>query len=261
MAISRRMLISLSTILLVFTILAISLSTAFQARHPAKIPQLTLAEAAKPGQAEPEIKGKTNGTTLDRTDIDIESATSVAWAAIISIPAISRSTSVDEGFIGLTPTPQPPRTTVDEGYIGPIETEQAPIPPIPSPAGPQFPILALSYTGSGGPKHCRGELIHELRIPPPASAHKNGSCVDLPTMARCGVFFAGKDDNCEAELFNMPGCLNTTRSYVNTVVFMPEERVVGALWKSMWVRCGIDAPEAGLLDPSVLGDLLVKPGG
>jgi hypothetical protein len=75
------------------------------------------------------------------------------------------------------------------------------------------------------------------------------------------VFYASKGDNCEAQLFNMAGCMNTTQSFVNTVVFMPEERPVGAYWNSMWVKCGVDAPEAGLIDPSMLGGLLVKPGG
>jgi len=62
----------------------------------------------------------------------------------------------------------------------------------------------------------------------------------------------------------MPDCYNTTRTYVNTVVFMPEERPVGALWSSMWVKCGVEVPEAKMLDPSVLGDKLKtkpKPGG
>lgn len=79
-------------------------------------------------------------------------------------------------------------------------------------------------------------------------------------MARCGVFFAGKDDHCEAQLFNAAQCLNTTQTYVNTVVFMPEERTVGAYWRSMWVRCGVEAPDAKLLDPSLLSGLLKKPG-
>jgi hypothetical protein len=48
-------------------------------------------------------------------------------------------------------------------------------------------------------------------------------------------------------------------TYVNTVVFMPEERPVGALWNSMWVKCGVETPEASLIDPAILGGL-IKPG-
>lgn len=62
----------------------------------------------------------------------------------------------------------------------------------------------------------------------------------------------------------MPDCLNTTKTYVNTVVFMPEERPVGALWRSMYVKCGVEVPEAKMLDPGILGDKLKtkpKPGG
>lgn len=47
---------------------------------------------------------------------------------------------------------------------------------------------------------------------------------------------------------------------MNTVVFMPEERAVGALWRSMFVRCGVEAKEVGMLDPAILGGLLKKPG-
>lgn len=50
----------------------------------------------------------------------------------------------------------------------------------------------------------------------------------------------------------MPDCLNTTRTYVNTVVFMPEERPVRALW-SILVQCGVEVPDASLIDPGILG--------
>ena len=59
----------------------------------------------------------------------------------------------------------------------------------------------------------------------------------------------------------MQNCFNTTSTYVNTVVFMPEERTVGAKWMSMYVKCGVDAPEVGPLDPALLSGLLKKPGG
>jgi hypothetical protein len=62
-------------------------------------------------------------------------------------------------------------------------------------------------------------------------------------------------------LFNMAGCYDSPKTYVNTVVFMPEERAVGGIWRSMLVRCGIDVPEIGQLDPSILSGVLRKPGG
>jgi hypothetical protein len=205
-----------------------------------------------------QLKGKSqiNDTSFDRADILSESSTvSPGTATPIYINIGPSATTDNEGYIGQTPTAA---STVDE-YIGPIET-QIPLPTSQPAPVPQSQIFALSYSGSGGPKHCRGELIQKLNIPQPASAWKNGSCVDLPSEARCGVFWAGKNDNCEAELFTMPKCFNTTSTYVNTVVFMPEERTVGAKWMSMYVKCGVDAPEAGPLDPALLGGLLKKPG-
>jgi hypothetical protein len=90
----------------------------------------------------------------------------------------------------------------------------------------------------------------------PAEQWKNGSCINLPSDARCGIFYSEKGDNCEAQLFNEAGCYNTTTTYVNTVVFIPEERPVGAMWRSMFVKCGVDVPEAKMLDPAILGGAL-----
>ncbi|KAF9697584.1 hypothetical protein EKO04_004421 [Ascochyta lentis] len=120
------------------------------------------------------------------------------------------------------------------------------------PSSVNTPILALSYAGSGGPKHCRGGLLQKMAFERPA-AQWNGTCIDLPSEARCGVFYAEKGDKCEAQLFNEADCHNTSMSYVNTVVFMPEERPVGGIWRSMWVRCGVDVPEVAMLDPGILG--------
>ena len=83
----------------------------------------------------------------------------------------------------------------------------------------------------------------------------------FPVKLTAVSFFADKGDNCEAHLFNMPDCFNSSRTYVNTVVFMPEERPVGGVWNSMLVRCGVDVPPPKILDPSILGDALKKPGG
>ncbi|KAF2250386.1 hypothetical protein BU26DRAFT_424670 [Trematosphaeria pertusa] len=262
MMISRRVAVVASSILLIF-IVAISLAASVEVRAPPKkLVQISIAQAAKDGQFEKQRAGSSiNGTAFDRVDILSGTATVGAGGAATYYLPPTPSMMMEEGMIGQTPTPQPTPSAVDEGYIGPVESPQTPGPTPRPPPSPQFPILALSYAGDGGPKHCRGELVQKLSLPPPASSWKSGTCVDLPADARCGVFFAGKDDNCEAQLFNMAGCYNTTETYVNTVVFMPEERAVGAIWRSMYVRCGVDAPAPALIDPAVLGGLLKKPGG
>ncbi|PVH95655.1 hypothetical protein DM02DRAFT_731710 [Periconia macrospinosa] len=250
-------------------LITISLGVSIEARAPPqKLVQISIAQAAKAGQAELQAQkagGKINGTDFDRADI-LNGTSTVGLQQHGSTVYISQSTVVptasDEGMIGATPTSRPTQSSMDE-YIGPKESATPTPIPAPPPV-PQTPILALSYAGSGGPKHCRGELLQKLEIPQPASNWINGTCVDVPGDAQCGVFFGAKDAACEAQLFNMPACLNTTMTYVNTVVFMPEERPIGARWRSMFVRCGVVAPEAGLIDPAILGGLIKpkpKPGG
>jgi hypothetical protein len=272
MASPRRYIVIASSILLLLVV-AVSLATSITVRAPPnKLVQISLAQAFKVQKSDVETNrkgvagGKIKGTDFDRADV-VNGTSTVGpqqHGSTLYISGVKTVTmSPDEGMIGQTPTPRPTQSQ-DDGFIGDKSTS-TPI-PIPTPRPPQpakqMPILVFSYTRSGGPKHCRGELVQKLRIPPPASAWKNGTCVDLHAEAQCGVFVAGKDDNCEAQLFNMPGCLNTTMTYVNTVVFMPEERTVGALWTSMFIRCGVDAPDAGLLDPAILKGLLKpKPGG
>ncbi|KAH7127197.1 hypothetical protein B0J11DRAFT_527440 [Dendryphion nanum] len=269
MGVSPRIVV-IATSIFVLLILAISLATSLEVRAPPpKIVQIQIAQAAKIGQSDHEIqaKGRINDTDFDRADI-LSGISTVSpghpSTVYVSLAPTTKTTTDDQGMIGVTPTPKPSPSSADEGWIGSRPpASQKPIPspqPMPVP-GPQVPILALSYSGAGGPKHCRGELVQKLAVPRPAAAWKNGTCVDLPTMARCGVFYAGKDDNCEAQLFNTESCHNNTETFVNTVVFMPEERTVGAYWKSMWIRCGIDAPDAKLLDPSLLSGLLKKPPG
>ncbi|CAI6331837.1 unnamed protein product [Periconia digitata] len=270
MAIPRRYLIIGSSVTLILVI-AISLGVSLEAgAPPRKMVQISIAQAAKLGEAGVEAQkagGKINGTDFDRADV-LNGTSTVGLQEHGSTLYISQFTAVptasNEGLIGATPTPHPSQSG-DDGYIGPKESSiPTPVPAPAPPPVPQVPILALSYAGSGGPKHCRGSLLQKLEVPQPASDWKNGTCVDLPGEAQCGVFFGGKDAGCEAQLFNAPACLNNTRTYVNTVVFMPEERPIGAKWRSMFVKCGVDAPEAGLIDPSVLGGLIKtkpKPGG
>ncbi|KAJ4335723.1 hypothetical protein N0V95_008827 [Ascochyta clinopodiicola] len=223
MAIPKRLVLLLTATFLLLLV-AMLLATAIEIRAPPpKMMAVSLAQAAKYGESERERKALLNGNVTPTT------------------PAM---TQTDEGMIGdqETPAPSPqPATT-----------------PTTAPQAVQIPILALSYSGSGGPKHCRGSLLQKMAFERPAAQWKNGSCINLPNEARCGVFYSEKGDNCEAQLFNEADCNNTTMSYVNTVVFMPEERPVGALWRSMWVRCGVDVPEAVMLDPAILGGALGK---
>jgi hypothetical protein len=270
MSLSRRLIILASSVLLLF-VLALSLATSIEVRAPPhKIIQISLAQEAKVGQSDREItaKGRINDTDFDRADILNGTMTISRHPETIHISLDASRTpiptaSIDgEGMIGETKTSQPVQTSNDEGFIGQPSSSITPSPTLAPPPPPalQVPILALSYAGSGGPKHCRGDLLQKLSLPPPPTTNTTGTCIDLPSAARCGVFFAGKEAACEADLFNMEGCVNTTSSYVNTVVFMPEERTVGAYWRSMMVRCGVEAPEASLLDPSLLSGLLKPPG-
>lgn len=267
MAIPRRIVVIASSILFIL-IIAISLVAAIEVRAPPKkLVQISIAQAAKGEQFDNlenhRAGGNINGSAFDRVDIlsgtstvgDGEPAT--YYISVTPTPTMMS----EEGMIGETPTNPPAQSSIDEGFIGEKESSSIPKPTPQPPAAPQFPILALSYAGDGGPWHCRGDLLQKISFPPPATRWTNGTCIDLPSDARCGVFFAGKDDNCEAQLFNMPTCYNSTGTYVNTVVFMPEERPIGAIWRSMYIRCGVDAPEPALIDPSVLGGLLKKPGG
>ncbi|KAJ9165736.1 hypothetical protein NKR19_g48 [Coniochaeta hoffmannii] len=109
-----------------------------------------------------------------------------------------------------------------------------------------LPISITIFSGSPGPKNCRGSLISTLDPPRPEGLGlRTGSqCYNLPSVAGCGNFVANKDDGCEARLFAEPACA----SYVNTAVFMPESRAVGGMWRSFAVECGIPPP-----DPATLG--------
>jgi hypothetical protein len=264
MALSRRILIAASSTILLLVI-AISLASTIEVRAPLQqLFRASAAQAATIGKTESPVgaKAQLNDTNFDRVDV---------WHGTSLIPGTSISSAMtvtDESVIVSTHTPYSSANWSAEGVIGPIATPTPTPSHIPKPASPpsppRIPIVAYSYSGSGGPKHCRGNLVQQMRFPPPLSAWKNGTCVNLPSEARCGLFISSKGDNCEAQLFNMPDCLNTTMTFVNTVVFMPEERPVGALWSSMWVKCGVEVPEAKMLDPGILGDKLKtkpKPGG
>lgn len=271
MAISRRIKIVASSICLI-AIIAITLGTSLKiSAHeaPRGLLKVSKAQLIKDGKLEAQARVQAqsqqagaaiNGSTFDRGAI--RSGTSEIFPDKTAHWAITTIVASDEGMIGATVLAQP-TTSVDEGFIGYTTRTSKPTAiarPRPPPA-PQVPIVAMSYAGDGGPKHCRGQLLQRLDLPRPAKSWLNGTCVDLPVPARCGVFYSAKGDNCEAQLFNKAGCYNTSETYVNTVVFMPEERPVGAMWNSMFIRCGLVVPEPALIDPSILGGALKKPGG
>ncbi|KAJ4988277.1 hypothetical protein SVAN01_06212 [Stagonosporopsis vannaccii] len=249
MAIPRRLLLLLIATFLLLLV-AMLLATAIEIRAPPpKMKAVTLAQAAKYSESEREFtaKARLNGTDFDRGDI--LNGTAIAPAAYT--PTITRT---EEGMIG-EETLAPTTSAADKTSVEPDSTSLIAAKPT-KPSAAQIPILALSYSGAGGPKHCRGSLLKKIEFARPAKQWKNGSCINIPSEARCGVFYSEKGDNCEAQLFNEVNCYNTTTTYVNTVVFMPEERAVGALWRSMLVRCGVDVPEAKILDPAILGGAL-----
>jgi hypothetical protein len=259
MAVARRILIIATSVFLLF-ILVLSLLTSLKVRAPPrKIIQVSIAQAQKLEQSDRDLtkgKAKINGSGFDRASIypaptvylsDEPTQLSEPTSVISLEVRTSSSVEEEEGMIGPTITHQESLTSVDGGYTEPKSTSHLTPSVQPSAAPPnpssQLPIIALIYTSSSGPKHCRGNLIQKLELPdsaPSTPVYKNGTCVSLPAMARCGVFFAGKEAGCQADLFNEEGCVNHTTTYVNTVVFMPEERAVGAYWRSMWVRCGIE---------------------
>ncbi|KAK4145644.1 uncharacterized protein C8A04DRAFT_10471 [Dichotomopilus funicola] len=138
--------------------------------------------------------------------------------------------------------------------------------------GPHIPITATLFSGVPGPSACRGHVILHLALGSlttggsspdgggqgEATAPQAETCYDLSGTssssggggAGCGVFTASKEAGCEARLFAEPRC----RVYVNTAVFIQEERAVGGRWRSLGVRCGVPAPdEASLGKPPLAG--------
>ncbi|KAF2744804.1 hypothetical protein M011DRAFT_496064 [Sporormia fimetaria CBS 119925] len=199
-------------------------------------------------------KAKINGSDFDRASIYPAPTVYLedeSTPVTQTTPSATTHTSMPyEGMIGLRKGCS--STSSGSSY----ELSSTRVSPAPSAKGAQLLVMALTYAGSSGPTHCRGNLIAKFMFSDSIPTYRNGTCVTLPTMARCGVFLASKEAGCQVNLFDSDGCLNKTTTYLNTVVFMPEERPVGAYWKSMWIRCGVEASEAKILDPSLLEGLL-----
>lgn len=106
-------------------------------------------------------------------------------------------------------------------------------------APPDTPIAALVFSGSPGPKRCRGSAFLDLELPRPAARHATPICYNLRVPASCAVFVATKEDGCEARLFTERGC----NTFVNLAVFLPEPRAVGGYFRSLSIRCGVVSVE------------------
>ncbi|KKY36333.1 hypothetical protein UCDDA912_g03662 [Diaporthe ampelina] len=122
----------------------------------------------------------------------------------------------------------------------PAQPEDPPEPPI--------PIKAVFYSGSEGPKTCRGHVLAVINLPKPAALGVPGEaqCYNFPgeQYSGCANFMANKVDGCAAKVFGETNC----RTYLNTAAFMAEDRAVGGHWRSVEVQCGIPEP-----DPATLG--------
>ncbi|KAM7185770.1 hypothetical protein V8F33_012219 [Rhypophila sp. PSN 637] len=182
---------------------------------------------------------------------------------------IPRSTAVP------TPGPQlPPGAQIQEDS-GQVTINGDPSGIENSPSIPNLPITATIFSGVPGPKTCRGHVIFHLDIPPPPKAENDTDivtatdnddnstvpkCYNLPTPAGspagCGNFVANKEDGCEIRFFAEPYC----RLYTNTAVFVPEQRSVGGLWRSVEVRCGVTPPDPESLGKPPLQDLMRQQG-
>ncbi|KAL2127689.1 hypothetical protein VTI74DRAFT_10316 [Chaetomium olivicolor] len=125
--------------------------------------------------------------------------------------------------------------------------------------GSSLPISATIFSGVPGPSACRGAIVLKLSLPPPTpgAPPTQELCYNLPGGAGCAKFLASKEAGCEARLFAEGGC----RMYVNTAVFIPEERVMGGRWRSVGVRCGMPVPEEESLGAPPLAGLMRRPGG
>ncbi|KAI3390662.1 hypothetical protein diail_8899, partial [Diaporthe ilicicola] len=116
------------------------------------------------------------------------------------------------------------------------------------PPEPFIPIKAVFYSGSEGPKTCRGHVLAVIDMPKPAGRGVPGpaQCYNFPgeQFSGCANFWANKVDGCEARVFGDLNC----RTFLNTAAFMAEDRAVGGHWRSVEVQCGIPEP-----DPATLG--------
>ncbi|KAI1141359.1 hypothetical protein F5Y05DRAFT_409913 [Hypoxylon sp. FL0543] len=127
----------------------------------------------------------------------------------------------------------PPNSTVISNGISTASSTTADGQP--QPTEPVVAISAVLFSGSPGPKDCRGTVTMSVRLPKPGSQHATPRCYNVPGVAQCATFVANMDDGCQARLFNEPNCL----TFANLAVFTPEQKAVGGLLRSIEITCGI----------------------
>ncbi|KAJ4415235.1 hypothetical protein N0V82_007472 [Gnomoniopsis sp. IMI 355080] len=150
------------------------------------------------------------------------------------------------------PTQQPPQQPATQSADQPVvqqDNGQVSIQDAtPEEKEPFVPIRATFYSGSEGPKSCRGHAMAVIDMPKAQglSVPTARQCYNFPGLqsSGCAVFMANKIDGCEARVFAETNC----RVYMNSMAFMPEMRPVGGHWRSVSVQCGIPEP-----DPASLG--------
>ncbi|KAH6678729.1 hypothetical protein B0J14DRAFT_330818 [Halenospora varia] len=136
-----------------------------------------------------------------------------------------------------TPTPQnalepgigDSNTSIEED-TGAVSINQAPIS-----TNLDIPITAQFFAGAPGPKQCRGSSLGTINLPKPATQFLEPKCYNMPEPSSCAVFLAGKDDGCEAQLFDQPNC----SGFLNLAVFLQELRPMGGRFQSISLRCGV----------------------
>lgn len=156
--------------------------------------------------------------------------------------------TIEQG-VGATATPKNTTTNQPTKPAGQKDPGKVSIqPPTAAEKEPFVPVQATFYSGSEGPKACRGHAIAVIDLAKPQASGVPGpiQCYNFPNLAAsgCATFKANKVDGCLASVFAETDC----RTYMNTAAFMPENRPVGGNWRSVKVQCGLPEP-----DPATLG--------
>lgn len=216
----------------------------------------SLKELAGPGADTVQVSVSADPDTTVQTD---EDRVSVGVAG----SDVTTSTDSDDTVLGeadnMMVEASPANTTtaaaapvVEQADNGQVAI-QDPTTPAPANKEPPVPIKATFYSGSEGPKSCRGHVIAAINIPSKPQQAGLGApvptapqCYNFPKLqsSGCATFQANKVDGCVAQVFAEPDC----RVYTNTAAFMAEKRPVGGNWRSVRVQCGLPEP-----DPATLG--------
>ncbi|KAK7740867.1 hypothetical protein SLS62_010964 [Diatrype stigma] len=169
------------------------------------------------------------------------------WAAAFVVPTVlgqrhrvgsfAESVSVEEEIAETGSSNA--KETIIEGETAPPKAEHDIVKPgnTVTVVEPSVPISAVLFSGSPGPKDCRGTPILKVNLPKPGSQHSTPKCYNVPGVAECGNFMAAEDDGCEARLFSERNCA----TFANVAVFVPERKAQGGYIRSIEIRCGIES--------------------